>query len=93
MGFCRRPGLLRKNDISINSSPVSSVLDPPGGSVKVTERKQAIVKPVLTHVIEGFVIHESLEPFPVGLFLVRLVKVCGHWVSIHEQSVYFLKFI
>ena len=67
---------------------MSSVLDPPGGSVKVTERKQAIVKPVLTHVIEGFVIHESLEPFPVGLLLLRLVKVCGHWISTSKTFIF-----
>ncbi|NWR02304.1 PHC1 protein, partial [Paradoxornis webbianus] len=31
---------------------------------------QAIVKPqILTHIIEGFVIQEGAEPFPVGIFL------------------------
>ena len=32
----------------------------------IGERKQAIVKPVLTHVIEGFVIQEATTPFPVS---------------------------
>lgn len=36
---------------------------------------QAIVKPqILTHVIEGFVIQEGAEPFPVGLTL--LIVIC-----------------
>uniref|UniRef100_A0AAZ1XTY8 Polyhomeotic homolog 1 n=1 Tax=Oreochromis aureus TaxID=47969 RepID=A0AAZ1XTY8_OREAU len=36
---------------------------------------QAVVKPqVLTHVIEGFVIQEGAEPFPVTVFMVSSVK-------------------
>lgn len=36
----------------------------------IGERQAAIVKPsILTHVIEGFVIQEATEPFPVSTFL------------------------
>ena len=41
------------------------------------ERKQAIVKPVLTHVIEGFVIQEATEPFPVSCTETRLYWLVG----------------
>lgn len=38
---------------------------------------QAIVKPqILTHVIEGFVIQEGLEPFPVSVKNTSLHLVC-----------------
>lgn len=49
---------------------------------------QAIVKPqILTHVIEGFVIQEGAEPFPVtypslqsrGLGVVRRLMDLGRW--------------
>lgn len=37
---------------------------------------QAIVKPqILTHVIEGFVIQEGLEPFPVSTKLICVFKI------------------
>lgn len=36
---------------------------------RTAEKKQAIVKPVLTHVIGEFVIQESSEPFPVSSHL------------------------
>ena len=49
--------------IQLNSTPVSSAIE--SGVSKPLERKQAIVKPVLTHIIEGFHIQEALEPFPV----------------------------
>ena len=40
----------------------------PDNSV-VVEKQKAIVKPhILTHVIEGFIIHEGPEPFPVSPF-------------------------
>ena len=51
-------------DIQLNSTPVASVIDP--SAPKPPERKQAIVKPVLTHVIGGFHIQEGLVPFPVS---------------------------
>ncbi|XP_055958576.1 polyhomeotic-like protein 2 isoform X2 [Patella vulgata] len=39
---------------------------PPPLEKPVVEKQRAIVKPhILTHVIEGFVIHEGYEPFPV----------------------------
>ncbi|XP_043926002.1 polyhomeotic-like protein 3 isoform X2 [Protopterus annectens] len=47
----------RSNSISVPASLPSAESNPP----------QAIVKPhILTHVIEGFVIQEGLEPFPVS---------------------------
>lgn len=47
----------RSNSTSMASSAPSLENKPP----------QAIVKPqILTHVIEGFVIQEGLEPFPVS---------------------------
>ena len=42
-----------------------------GTPYRVPEKKQAIVKPVLTHVIEGFVIQEASEPFPVSIGVQR----------------------
>ena len=37
---------------------------------------QAIVKPqILTHVIEGFVIQEGLEPFPVSRKQICIFKI------------------
>lgn len=42
---------------------------------------QAIVKPqILTHIIEGFVIQEGAEPFPVGIFLLW-GKVVYHFLG------------
>ena len=39
----------------------------PPGSTGVGEKQRAIVKPhILTHIIEGFVIQEGSEPFPVS---------------------------
>uniref|UniRef100_A0A4W3I629 Polyhomeotic homolog 3 n=1 Tax=Callorhinchus milii TaxID=7868 RepID=A0A4W3I629_CALMI len=51
------PAKLRAGSTATSSTPPGSDNKPP----------QAIVKPhILTHVIEGFVIQEGLEPFPVG---------------------------
>ena len=37
----------------------------------VTEKQKAIVKPqILTHMIEGFVIQEGSEPFPVSIMCI-----------------------
>lgn len=52
---------------------------------------QAIVKPqILTHIIEGFVIQEGAEPFPVGI-LCCWGRRCSAlleagWASIFEQE-------
>ena len=43
----------------------------PGGNPQPGEKQKAIVKPnVLTHIIEGFVIEEGPEPFPVSTPLI-----------------------
>lgn len=40
-----------------------------GGMPIVQGKQKAIVKPqVLTHIIEGFLIQEAAEPFPVSIF-------------------------
>lgn len=58
---------------------------------------QAIVKPqILTHIIEGFVIQEGAEPFPVGI-LCCWGRRCntllgGWWASIFEQEFFFPMF-
>ncbi|NXW53825.1 PHC1 protein, partial [Eurystomus gularis] len=44
---------------------------------------QAIVKPqILTHIIEGFVIQEGAEPFPVGILCCGLRKVYLEWGTV-----------
>lgn len=75
---------------SVNTNPPSSelvVLGPapaaPPPSLAMVSRQmgdskppQAIVKPqILTHIIEGFVIQEGAEPFPVGMVHCR--GLCG----------------
>ena len=55
----------------------------PPGTTGVGDKQRAIVKPqILTHIIEGFVIQEGSEPFPVSysnliqleLMLLRLLR-------------------
>ena len=54
---------------SQSTGPVAPVIA--GGSKK----QQAIVKPhILTHVIEGFIIQEAAEPFPVSNVLLTLTE-------------------
>ena len=56
----------RSNSTSMPSSVPSVENKPP----------QAIVKPqILTHVIEGFVIQEGLEPFPVSSKQICIFKI------------------
>lgn len=56
----------RSSSTSLASSTPSLENKPP----------QAIVKPqILTHVIEGFVIQEGLEPFPVSQKLICVFKI------------------
>ncbi|OCT71338.1 polyhomeotic-like protein 1 [Xenopus laevis] len=64
-----------KPEAATQVSPTLSVSAPPSvPALSVTSRQhsdskppQAIVKPqILTHIIEGFVIQEGAEPFPVG---------------------------
>ncbi|XP_075072218.1 polyhomeotic-like protein 1 isoform X2 [Mixophyes fleayi] len=64
-----------KSEVVSQVSPALSVSAPPcAPTLLVTSRQhsdskppQAIVKPqILTHIIEGFVIQEGAEPFPVG---------------------------
>ena len=60
-----------------------TVATPGGGQVK---RQQAIVKPhVLTHVIEGHVIQEAQEPFPVSALRCSSMSqriLLGHVISV-----------
>ncbi|KAM9326829.1 polyhomeotic-like protein 1 [Gastrophryne carolinensis] len=64
-----------KSEAATQAPPALSVSAPPcAPTLSVTSRQhsdskppQAIVKPqILTHIIEGFVIQEGAEPFPVG---------------------------
>ncbi|KAM8923775.1 polyhomeotic-like protein 1 isoform 2-T2 [Pelodytes ibericus] len=64
-----------KSETIAQAPPLLSVSAPPSvPAISVTSRQhsdskppQAIVKPqILTHIIEGFVIQEGAEPFPVG---------------------------
>ncbi|KAM4030489.1 polyhomeotic-like protein 1 isoform 2-T2 [Anomaloglossus baeobatrachus] len=64
-----------KSEAASQVSPALAVSAPPcAPTISVTSRQhsdtkppQAIVKPqILTHIIEGFVIQEGAEPFPVG---------------------------
>ncbi|RUS78647.1 hypothetical protein EGW08_013574, partial [Elysia chlorotica] len=50
-----------------NLPPLAALADSiPPGSTGAVEKQRAIVKPhILTHIIEGFVIQEGSEPFPV----------------------------
>lgn len=66
---------------SIFSSPPTLSLPPPLSRVGHGDKDrvpvpQAVVKPqVLTHLIEGFVIQEGAEPFPVGAYFHRFTEV------------------
>lgn len=57
-----------------NNAPMVTGSTPQNGESKLP---QAIVKPqILTHFIEGFVIQEGAEPFPVSRIL---KKLSTHW--------------
>jgi len=48
---------------------------------------QAIVKPqILTHIIEGFVIQEGAEPFPVRIYCCKGKTSLGKVVGIHLST-------
>lgn len=58
-----------------NNAPTVTGSTPHNGESKPP---QAIVKPqILTHVIEGFVIQEGAEPFPVSSRIMK--KLSTHW--------------
>ena len=55
-------------------------------TLPVSEKQKAIVKPhILTHVIEGFVIQEGAEPFPVGFS--DLHKYSLRWTLSEDMGV------
>ena len=60
---------------SPSPSPAQSVSRLGGGPGERAPPPQAVVKPhVLTHLIEGFVIQEGAEPFPVSAYGICSVK-------------------
>ena len=60
------PGVVSR---SPSLSPGLSVARVGGGQTERAPPPQAVVKPhVLTHLIEGFVIQEGAEPFPVSIY-------------------------
>ncbi|XP_053306308.1 polyhomeotic-like protein 1 isoform X2 [Spea bombifrons] len=88
-----------KSEAASQVSPVLSVSSAPGiPALSITSRQhsdskppQAIVKPqILTHIIEGFVIQEGAEPFPVAspqmLKDPDKLPACGTVVSAMESS-------
>ncbi|KAJ6656864.1 hypothetical protein lerEdw1_003195 [Lerista edwardsae] len=66
---CTPPGSSSSSSPGMTSGTGSSASNVAGTAPQNGENKppQAVVKPqILTHVIEGFVIQEGAEPFPVG---------------------------
>lgn len=58
------------NRKEVEAENIGIVAPLPETTIKEKQPQKAIVKPhVLTHVIEGFVIQEGSEPFPVRNFL------------------------
>lgn len=67
-----------------NNAPTVTGSTPQNGESKPPP--QAIVKPqILTHVIEGFVIQEGAEPFPVSAY-----PICVCFVGSYERLLWLL---
>ena len=72
-GACSAPVMTSGNG---NNAPTVTGSTPQNGESKPP---QAIVKPqILTHVIEGFVIQEGAEPFPVSRLQNLVENLCIH---------------
>lgn len=85
------------NTTSSEGAPVTPTSAPTPNLAMVSRQMgdskppQAIVKPqILTHIIEGFVIQEGAEPFPVGILFCGgrrcSVLLGGWWVSVFGQE-------